>query len=72
MRAFFIGGACDGQERVVNADHRHIDARMQNGEVVRYELLMGYSDNLVYAHGLSLWQVMDLLIETYCVPTGEL
>ena len=66
MRAFFIGGPCDGQERVVNADHHFIDARMQTGEVVRYELLLGYGDTLIYAHNLTLWQVMDLLVTNYC------
>ena len=33
---------CDGQERLVNTDRHFIDARMQTGEVVRYELLLGY------------------------------
>jgi len=66
MRAFFIGGPCDGQERAVNADHHFIDARMQTGELVRYELLLGYRDVLIYAHDLGLWQVMDLLVMNYC------
>ncbi len=66
MTAYFIGGACDGQERVVNTDRHFIDARMETGEVIRYELLVAYGDKLIYAHDLSLWQVMDLLIENYC------
>ena len=72
MRAFFIGGPCDGQERLVNADHHFIDARMQSGKVVRYELLLCYGDKLVYAHDLNLWRVLDLLIENYCgIDTDE-
>jgi len=67
MKAFFIGGRCDGQERLVNTDQHFIDARMQTGEVVRYELLLGYRDTLIYAHDLTLWRVMDLLIENYCI-----
>jgi len=39
---------------------------MQTGELVRYELLLGYRETLIYAHDLGLWQVMDLLIEHYC------
>ena len=66
MRAFFIGGSLDRQERVVNTDRRFIDARMPNGEIVRYELLLGYDDKLIYAHSLSLWRLMDLLIQSYC------
>jgi hypothetical protein len=65
MRAFFINGPCDGQERLVNADRHFIDARMQTGEVVRYELLFGYGDTLIYAHGLTLHQVMDRLMDRY-------
>ena len=71
MRAFFIGGPCDGQERVVNTDRHYIDARMQSGKVVHYELLLGYGDKLVYAHDLKLWRVMDLLIENYCAGLEE-
>ncbi len=67
MRAFFINGPCDGQERLVNTDRHFIDARMQTGEVVRYELLLRYRDTLIYAHDLTLWRVMDLLIENYCI-----
>jgi len=66
MRAFFIGGPCDRQERVVNSDRRFIDARLQTGKIVRYQLLLGYDDRLIYAHRLSLWQLMDLLIGNYC------
>jgi len=65
MKAFFIGGRCDGQERLVNTDQHFIDARMQTGEVVRYELLLGYRDTLIYAHGLTLYQVMDRLMDRY-------
>ena len=71
MRAFFIGGPCDGQERLDNADHHFIDARMHSGEVVRYELLLRYGNKLLYAHDLNLWQVMDLLIERYCIGIEE-
>ena len=71
MRAFFINGPCDGQERLVNADRHFIDARMQTGEVVRYELLLGYRDTLIYAHDLSLYQVMDLLVEHYCIGDAD-
>ena len=53
MRAIFVGGPCDAQERLVNTDRHYIDARMQTGEVVRYELLLGYRDTLIYAHDLS-------------------
>ncbi len=67
MRAIFFGGPCDAQERVVNTDRHYIDARMQTGEVVRYELLLGYRDTLIYTHVLSLWRVMDLLIDNYCI-----
>jgi hypothetical protein len=67
MRAIFVGGPCDAQERLVNTDRRYIDARMQTGEIVRYELLLGYRDTLIYAHDLSLWRVMDLLIDNYCI-----
>ena len=71
MRAFFVSGPCDGQERVVNADHHFIDARMQSGKVVRYELLLHYGNKLLYAHDLNLWRVMDLLIERYCIGVEE-
>jgi hypothetical protein len=67
MRAIFVGGPCDAQERLVNTDRHYIDARMQTGEVVRYELLLGYRDTLIYAHDLSLWQVMDLLVNHFCI-----
>jgi len=67
MRAFFIGGPCDAQERVVNGDQRFRDARLQTGELVRYELLLRYADTLIYAHGLTLCQVMDLLVNHYCI-----
>ena len=40
---------------------------MQTGEMVRYELLMRYGDTLIYAHGLTLYQVMDLLVNHYCI-----
>ena len=55
MRAFFIGGPFDGQERVVNSDRHFIDARMQTGEIIRYELLLGYDDKLIYGHRLCLF-----------------
>ena len=51
---------------MVNSDRRFIDARLQTGEIVRYDLLLGYDDRLIYAHRLSLWRLMDLLIESYC------
>ena len=44
---------------------------MQTGEVVRYELLLGYRDTLIYAHGLTLYQVMDLLVNHYCIANDE-
>ena len=28
---------------------------------------LGYRDTLIYAHDLSLWRVMDLLIDNYCI-----
>jgi hypothetical protein len=40
---------------------------MQTGEMVRYELLMRYGDTLIYAHGLTLYQVKDLLVNHYCI-----
>ena len=67
MKTIFIGGPIDGQERVANGDQRFRDVRMQTGEVVRYELLMRYGDTLIYAHGLTLYQVMDLLVNHYCI-----
>jgi hypothetical protein len=71
MRAIFCGGPCDAQERLVNTDRHYIDARMQTGEVVRYELLLGYRDTLIYAHGMTLYQVMDLLVNHYCIGVEE-
>jgi hypothetical protein len=71
MRAIFCGGPCDAQERLVNTDRHYIDARMQTGEVVRYELLLGYRDTLIYAHDLTLYQVMDLLVNHYCIGVEE-
>jgi hypothetical protein len=67
MRAVFFGGPCDAQERVANGDQRFRDVRMQTGEVVRYELLMRYNDTLIYANGLSLYEVMDLLVNQYMI-----
>ena len=67
MRAVFFGGPCDAQERVANGDQRFRDVRMQTGEMVRYELLLRYGDTLIYAHGLTLCQVMDLLVNHYCI-----
>ena len=67
MRAIFLGGACDAQERVANGDQHFRDVRMQTGELVRYELLMRYGDTLIYAHGLTLYQVMDLLVNYYVI-----
>ena len=67
MKAIFFGGPCDAQERVANGDQRVRDVRMQTGEMVRYELLMRYGDTLIYAHGLTLYQVMDLLVNHYCI-----
>ena len=56
---------------LVNTDRHYIDARMQTGEVVRYELLLGYRDTLIYAHGMTLCQVMDLLVNHYCIGVEE-
>ena len=67
MKAVFVGGPCDAQERVANGDQRFRDVRMQTGEIVRYELLMRYGDTLIYAHRLNLRQVMDLLMNHYCI-----
>jgi len=67
MRAIFIGGPCDAQERVANGDQRFRDVRMQSGEFVRYELLLRYGDTLIYAHGLTLYQVIDLLVNCYVI-----
>ena len=41
--------------------------RTQAGEIVRYELLMRYGDTLIYAHVLTICQVMDLLVNHYCI-----
>ena len=71
MRAFFISGPLDGQERLVNSDRHFIDARTQTGEIIRYELPLGYDGKLIYGHRLALWQVMDLLIETYCAGDAD-
>ncbi|MGD0039308.1 MAG: hypothetical protein ABSE84_02635 [Isosphaeraceae bacterium] len=67
MRAIFLSGPCDAQERVANGDQRFRDVRMQTGELVRYELVMRYGDTLIYAHGLTLYQVMDLLVNYYVI-----
>jgi hypothetical protein len=67
VKAFFFGGPCDAQERIANGDQRFRDVRMQTGEFVRYELLVRYGDTLIYAHGLTLYQVMDLLVNHYCI-----
>ena len=67
MRAFLFGGPCDAQERIANDDQRFRDVRTQPGEFVRYELLVRYGDTLIYAHGLTLYQVMDLLVNHYCI-----
>jgi hypothetical protein len=67
MRAVFFGGPCDAQERVANGDQRFRDVLMQTGKLVRYELLMRYGDTLIYAHDLTLYQVMDLLVNHYCI-----
>ena len=61
------GGPCDAQERVANGDQCFRDVRMQTGVLVRYELLMRYGDTLIYAHGLTLYQVMDLLVNYYVI-----
>jgi hypothetical protein len=71
MRAIFVGGACDAQERLVCSDRAFWDARMQTGEVVRYRLMLRYGDTLLYAHKLSLYQVMDLLVNHYCIGDGD-
>ena len=65
MRAIFIGGPCDAQERVANGDQRFRDVRMPNGTTVRYELFLRYGDTLVYAYDLTLYQVVDLLVNNY-------
>ena len=65
MKAVFVGGPCDAHERVANSDQRFRDVRMQTGEMVRYELLLRYGDTLIYAHGLTLYQVMDRLMDRY-------
>ena len=67
MKTIFIGGPIDGQERAANGDQRFRDVRMQTGEVVRYELRLRYGDTLIYAHGLTLYQVMDLLVNHHCI-----
>ena len=67
MRAAFFGGCLDAQERVANGDQRFRDVRTQTGEMIRYELLMRYGDTLIYAHGLTLHQVIDLLVNHYCI-----
>ena len=38
---------------MVNTDRHFIDARMETGEVIRYELLVAYGDKLIYAHDLK-------------------
>jgi len=67
MRAIFIGGPCDAQERVANGDQRFRDVRMQSGKFVRYELLLLYGETLIYAHDLTLYQAMDLLVNYYVI-----
>ena len=67
MRAAFFGGPCDAQERVVNSDQSFRCVKTQTGAVVKYELLMRYGDTLIYGHELTLYQVMDLLINHYLI-----
>ena len=65
MRAVFIGGPCDAQERVVNGDQAVRNVKMPSGELVRYDLLLRYGDTLVYSQQLSLLRVLDLLVDNY-------
>ena len=62
-----FGGLCDARSGLPTADARFRDVRLQTGEIVRYELLMRDSDTLIYAHGLTLCEVMDLLVNHYCI-----
>ena len=65
MRAIFFGGPADAQERVVNGDQRFRMMRLPGGGTARYELMVRYEDTLLYAHQMSLYQVLDLLIAHY-------
>ena len=67
MRAVFFGGPLDAQERVAKCAQNFRLVRMQTGVVVKYDLLWCYKDTLMYAHGLKKDQVMDLLVEQYCI-----
>ena len=64
MRAIFFGGPVDGQERVVNSDRSFRSFRTPAGDFL-YDLHMVYGDTLIYAYQLSLFQVMDLLVNHY-------
>jgi hypothetical protein len=65
VRAVFIAGPCDAQERVVNGDQAVRLVKMPSGELVRYDLLLRYGDTLIYSQQLSLLGVMDLLVDRY-------
>ena len=71
MRAVFFGGPCGVQERIVNGDQQLRDMKMPDGKMVRYELLFRYEDTLFYSHELSLWQIMDLLVNDYLGVNDE-
>jgi hypothetical protein len=67
MRAVFFGGPLDAQERVADypCECRHV--RMQTGVVVKYDLLWRSADMLIYVHDLTMCQVMNLLVDDYCL-----
>ena len=65
MIAYFIGGPCDGQHRVVNTDRHLITVRV-DGKLYHYDLMLGYDDRLIYAWNLSLWRVLERVMAAYC------
>jgi hypothetical protein len=71
MRAVFFGGPLDAQERVADRAGGFRLVRMQTGEIIKYDLLWQYGDTLIYAHGLTMCQVMDLLVNYYCVGDDD-
>jgi hypothetical protein len=65
MRAFFVGGPCDAQDRVFNQARKNIGVPFGNA-TYDYELVARFNDLLIYAHELSFEQVMELLLNYYC------
>jgi hypothetical protein len=69
MRAIFLGGPMDGQERVTNSDYRRMTITdRRDGKQYVYTLLLGYGEarpTLIYGLSPSVEAGMDRLIEHY-------